>query len=129
MIMLNFRKSAKGNDEIDGHQWVGLTASAIFMNNKINIFKQLVMDNKEGGLVYLACLCNIQDDIQNMALYIEDTLGIRTNWMTRRKQPEDKMSKPNINIGDSYFYDKTMNRAHDLLTKSKEGVLTDEEQV
>jgi len=92
-------------DDIAGNNWVGLASMLVYISNRVNALKNIVLENNEGGLMYIAGVAIITGEMVKISEYIENTLNIRTSWV-----PSPRNLKPrnvSINVADDYYFRKT----------------------
>ena len=100
-------------DAITEQNWVGLSTMLIHIRRNMSTLVDTVLNNKDGGLTYMAMLSVIHDQIMDAAENIEQTLGIKTGWFPAGKIDR---AKTGDKAGD-YFYTKLRREVETYMEK------------
>jgi len=128
-ISNNLVKQLGGNmkagapDAITEQNWVGLSTMLIHLRSDLTTLIDMVLENENGGLSYMAALTVIHDNLLECSKTIEDALGVKTAWF-----PEVRIdrAKTGDKAGD-YFYTKLRREVEKYLEDKRKGHKDDNE--
>lgn len=89
-------------DAITEQNWVALSTMLIHLRGDMTTLIDMVLENDNGGLSYMAALTVIHDNILECGKAIEDALSVKTAWFPVSRVDR---AKSGDKAGD-YFYTK-----------------------